>query len=154
MKLVYFPLLTLFILNRTYPMYPNFLTSYQEEFLQAAVEGKLPRIKILKRNVPLNTMNQFGDNAFFKAVFFKKWRVARFLMKNGININDHPYHKNNTTFLHSLCYEHSPQAIALLRDALTFYHADPNPLDRYNDTPLDRAYEKSNKSLHCSLRSS
>jgi ankyrin repeat protein len=131
-------------------MLPQSNTELEKNFLVAAARGDLKTVKkCLAAGVAINTTDQFQETALFKAVFSDHWNVAAFLMEQGINVNIHPNHANNTTFLHSLCYESStPEettaAYFILDFALNKYGAHPNPLDRYGDTPLDRAYQREN----------
>lgn len=132
------------------PMLPESNTQLEKNFLVAAARGDLKTIKkCLAAGVAINTTDQFQETALFKAVFLNHLAVAAFLMEQGINVNIHPNHANNTTFLHCLCYglptrEEETAAYFILDFALNKYGAHPNPLDRYGDTPLDKAYQRNN----------
>lgn len=127
------------------------LSEDEKLFLQSSVRGTVKEInRYIAAGVSINTHDQFGENALFKAVYHGNWRIANFLMKKGIRINHHPHnYGNNTTYLHLLVCENTTRedesaAYFLLDYALNVHKADPNPLDKYGDTPLDKAYYRKN----------
>lgn len=147
-----FALLAFFAMQ-LYAMEEKSLSIAEQNFLQAAVCGDEQKIsEYLQKLVSINTHDQFGENALFKAVYHKRWKVATLLIAQGIDVNFHPHNKgNNTTYLHILCFprvetpENKDAASNLLQVVLTKYNANPNPLDRHGQTPLDSAYHNKNE---------
>lgn len=148
----YVIVLILFIILPAICMQQTSLNVLEKEFLAAASEGSQKKIKrFLKKGISINTCNERNENALYWAARCSHWHLAKFLMEEGINLNCHPNNTNgnNTTYLHLVSlnssYSTEDHAITyfLLNYALT-HGANPNPLDKYGDTPLDKASQYKN----------
>lgn len=138
-------LLLALLFQYTWSMDKSPLNEHEQTFMSAAVAGDVETLQQSLPKVSINTRDQFGETALFKAVYHRKWNAAEFLLRQGIDVNLHPHNNgNNTTFLHRLCQWYSSErdrnAQTLLLSLALERGANLNPLNKYYQTPLDEAY--------------
>lgn len=92
----------------------------------------------------INEQNKYGFSLLHEAISGRKWDIAEFLIKEGIDIN--LTDKEGDTALHYLCDDNSDddEQVLKLIHMLLDRGASVNVQDKYGHTPLINATAKSN----------
>ena len=89
---------------------------------------------LLARGVPIDSVDENGDNAVMNAIFSQRVKMARFLLKSGSGLNfENP--KNGSTPLRATCCLLYPE-MELFRKEILEAGANPNQPDQAGITPF------------------